>query len=205
MSIVLEDLDLPHWITTYTGRRFRIWKPDPEMIDLRDISAGLSKICRFGGQIDWFYSVAEHSLNVYRLCAPLMHDPEFQFACLLHDAAEAYLGDWPTPIKKMMVAAGFPIDVIEAQILESVWERFGISVSAETWDQVMVNDRQMLSREARRLVPAVDDWESPVDRLSIGWTEFVMSQPLRFLDPETARREFETSAMELLGQIRDVR
>ena len=205
MSIVLEDLDLPHWITTYTGRKFRLWDPDPEMIDLRDISAGLSKICRFAGQIDRFYSVAEHSLNVWRLCEPLNPDPNTQIACLLHDAAEAYIGDLPTPLKRLLADAGFPIDLLEDRILAAVWRRFGIEMNADLWDQVMRHDRQMLAREVRRLVPAAIDWESPIDRLSVGWEEFARWNSIRFLDPETARMEFERTAMELLGQMRDSR
>lgn len=205
-SILLESLDLPHCITTYTGRKFRLWKPDPEMIDLRDISAGLSKNCRFSGQIDRFYSVAEHSMNVMDLAFKENEDdPTFQLACLLHDAAEAYIGDIATPFKKMLTAAGFPVDVLESQILDAVWQRFGIDVDPDLWERVMRHDRQALAREVRVLMPAADYLGSPIERLSIPWKEFVDFNRLHFWTPRVARNCFETAAMELLGQIRDSR
>lgn len=71
--------------------------PDPDQIDIEDIAHGLSHICRWVGHTRQFYSVAEHSL----LCCNCA-DPEHALEALLHDAAEAYVGDVSTPLKAML-------------------------------------------------------------------------------------------------------
>jgi hypothetical protein len=44
-------------ILTSTGKWFDILKPDPSLIDLRDIASALSKLCRFGGHCKQFYRI----------------------------------------------------------------------------------------------------------------------------------------------------
>ncbi|NIR14780.1 MAG: HD family hydrolase, partial [Desulfobacterales bacterium] len=85
-----------HWFQTYSGKIFSPKKPGPEQICIEDIAQSLSMICRFNGHISEFYSVAQHSVLVSRLV------PEgFELEGLLHDATEAYVGDMPSPIKRM--------------------------------------------------------------------------------------------------------
>jgi len=84
-------------MTTFTGKQIDILHPTPNDIDIRDIAHGLSLLCRFSGQCDEFYSVAEHSL----LASSLVDNVKNKKAALLHDAAEAYIGDLITPVKKI--------------------------------------------------------------------------------------------------------
>lgn len=86
---------MSNWLGTNSGKVIDLSHPDPSQIDIADIADGLSKICRFNGQIKQFYSVAEHSLNVMS-----MLPTQYQLVGLLHDAAEAYLCDIPTPLKR---------------------------------------------------------------------------------------------------------
>lgn len=96
-----------YWMQTFTGRKVDVQDPDPSMVDIEDIAHSLSMVCRFGGHCRNFYSVAEHSLLVEFLGSirPVQGKlvaagtPQFQLACLLHDAAEAYIGDIVTPVK----------------------------------------------------------------------------------------------------------
>lgn len=48
------------WMQTYTGRRFYPLDPRSDEIDPADIAHALSLLCRYGGHVDRFYSVAEH-------------------------------------------------------------------------------------------------------------------------------------------------
>ena len=85
------------WFLTSTGRRFVPQLPAASKIDIEDIAHALSQLCRFGGHCCEFYSVAQHSVIV-----SLNVPPEHRFAALMHDAAEAYLGDVIQPIKRLL-------------------------------------------------------------------------------------------------------
>ena len=50
-------------IRTYTGIMFDPLNPDPDLINLGDISHALSLLCRANGHFRNFYSVAQHSVN----------------------------------------------------------------------------------------------------------------------------------------------
>jgi 5'-deoxynucleotidase YfbR-like HD superfamily hydrolase len=84
-------------ILTSTGRLLDVFNPQPRDLDIRDIAAGLSKACRYAGQIPngIFYSVAQHSILVSRR----FEGAYTRMTALLHDAEEAYLGDLCSPIK----------------------------------------------------------------------------------------------------------
>ena len=71
-------------ISTRSGRRLYLHNPNPSQILIDDIAHGLAHQCRFNGQTNQFYSVAQHSVMVSSIL-PL----ELKLAGLLHDAAEA--------------------------------------------------------------------------------------------------------------------
>ena len=83
-----------NWFLTYTGKMFYPLDPQPEDICIEDIAHALSNLCRFGGHSTRFYSVAQHSLHVSKLCAD-----EHKLIGLMHDASEAYVGDMVRPLK----------------------------------------------------------------------------------------------------------
>lgn len=93
-------------ILTFTGRTFDLLNPDPTSICIEDIAHALSLKCRWGGHTSRFYSVAEHSLNVMSRVSD-----KAKFEALLHDAAEAYLGDIASPFKDYLgVCGGHDLD-----------------------------------------------------------------------------------------------
>lgn len=79
---------------TKTGKIVNLLHPTEDVIDIRDIASALSKICRFGGHVNQFYSVAQHCVLV-----AAMAPENIKKEALLHDAAEAYLGDVIKPLK----------------------------------------------------------------------------------------------------------
>lgn len=134
------------WMQTYTGRRFYPLDPRPEEIDPVDIAHALSLLCRYGGHVDRFYSVAEHCLLMSWAVAP-----ENALAALLHDATEAYVCDVPRPLKRQLV--GY------ADIEDSVWlaivGRFGVptllpAAVKEADNRILLTERNALMHRAER-------------------------------------------------------
>src|SRR5438128_12538670 len=81
------------WMQTYTGRAFYPLDPRLDDICIEDIAHALSMLCRYGGQCQEFYSVAEHSvLMSYAV------NPQHALWALLHDATESYMGDLIRPL-----------------------------------------------------------------------------------------------------------
>jgi 5'-deoxynucleotidase YfbR-like HD superfamily hydrolase len=105
------------YISTFKGNRFYPDEPRIDGIDIEDIAHGLAYQCRFNGQTAVFYSVAQHSLMVASLLPPAL-----QKAALLHDAAEAYLGDVVKPLKRLLPA----FSRIEAGVTDLIAQAFGV-------------------------------------------------------------------------------
>lgn len=132
-----------NWIQTYTGRQFFPADPQPEDIDIIDISHALSNMCRFTGHTKDFYSVAEHCERASRLAKP-----GFEFAALIHDASEAYLVDVPAPIKPYL--KGYK--EIEERLQRVIELRFGLEPGILESPEVKRVDMIMLASEKRDLM-----------------------------------------------------
>ena len=84
-------------IRIHSGKRFFFLEPERNIITIEDIAWGLSGNMRFNGQGDHEIRIAEHCINVSRLVE--QEAPEYALCGLMHDAAEAFLGDMTTPQK----------------------------------------------------------------------------------------------------------
>jgi hypothetical protein len=111
------------YITTYTGLRFYFSAPGAEMISIDDIAHALSMICHFGGHTAQFFSVAQHSVLVRRASQTLGYTRSFQQWALLHDAAEAYIGDMTRPLKYLLPQ----YKEIEHRVMQVIAERFDLA------------------------------------------------------------------------------
>lgn len=113
-------LDYPvNGIRTYTGLVFDLSDIKTEAICIEDIAHALSQICRFAGHTSKFFSVAEHCIRVADLL-PM----EQKLEGLLHDASEAYIGDMPSPFKRIMPE----YRIYEANIMAKVAEKFELNL-----------------------------------------------------------------------------
>ncbi|WP_109372912.1 hypothetical protein [Proteus genomosp. 6] len=128
------------YIATATNKHFYYLDVRIEDIDIQDIASGLANECRFNGQIDNFYSVAQHSVYVSYLVAP-----EYALEALLHDASEAYIKDLPSPLKKLLPE----YKLIELRVEKMIRKKFGLPESKS--DAVHFADLMMLATEKRDL------------------------------------------------------
>lgn len=131
------------YISTFLGNRFWPTEPRIDRIDIEDIAHGLAYQCRFNGQTSAFYSVAQHSIMVASILPPRLHK-----AALLHDAAEAYLGDIVKPLKHLL--PGFAD--IEAGVTRLIAQAFQVDFDT---DHAAIKHADMvaLATEKRDLMP----------------------------------------------------
>ena len=122
------------------------------------IAHALSLMCRGGGHLKYFYSVAQHSLNCAAEAKARGWSERLQLACLLHDASEAYLSDIIRPVKANLT--GYL--EIESRIMEKILEKFNLSDLTEEerrmWKQI---DDEMLYYELKNLMSGEEDLAAP--------------------------------------------
>jgi hypothetical protein len=163
------------FMQTFTGRKFWPMEPLPGDIDIRDIAHALANTCRYAGHCLVFYSVAEHSVLMSEKASP-----KNRLAALLHDAAEAYLCDVPSPLKPYLTN----YQAIEQRLNECVAERFGIPFPFP--DEIHALDSAILADERAQLMAPMTDvenkeWGAPLPPLGVEFPKW---------PPAIAERQF---------------
>ncbi len=139
------------FIQTHSGIRVPLLDPKPEHILIEDIGWALSMQCRYAGHCKQFYSVAEHSMLVADICPPGL-----KFEALLHDAAEAYILDLPSPLKALL--QGYK--AIEYKFEVAIREAFGLGEELRLRKSVIKDaDYIAMATEVRLLMRGAEDWE----------------------------------------------
>ena len=169
-------IQLSHGIRLLSGSLFDYNAPHETDVQIEDIAAPLSKICRFAGHIPNFYSVAQHAVNVSRIVPP-----EHAFTALMHDTAEAFTNDLPTPLKAAIPAFKELEDRIEAAMAQ----RFGFEYPLP--DAVKLADLQMLAIEKHYIKQDHSHW-SVLE--GVEWEHLVGEVNLAPLSPWNAMDEF---------------
>ena len=140
--------------------------PDPATFDLPSICRALARKPRYGGFIENTVSVGQHTLLAVHLAEYHVHlTKEFQSGMwdsdwfvaqvLLHDFAEAYIGDVPKPIKHMPECAG--IVEVESRLYHAICARWNAPrndvqavTKREAWPLMHKIDFQALNIEVLR-------------------------------------------------------
>lgn len=143
------------------GKLVRIWPfdPRPEDIFVCSIARGAAGESRFVNQTLGFWPVASHSVE----CSFVPHadgttkTPEEQFECLMHDASEAILRDFPRPVKKSPEMETYRR--VEHGLMATAAKRF--RMAEEFWKKPHVKDADMLVyRTEVRDLRQPRSWES---------------------------------------------
>lgn len=175
------------WMQVASGRPFWPLDPRADEVHLDDIAHGLSMLCRFGGHVKKFYSVAEHSV----WCS-LIVPPEHALQALMHDATEAYCVDIPRPLKRGLSNYA----EIEAAIWTATCERFGLV--HDLHPSVKAADNAMCLAEAAQLMTRPEiDWSAtgePADVKVECWSPDDAKQ--RFLERYAALTAKRPAGME---------
>ncbi len=132
-------------IRTFSGKTFWPLEPRAADVDMVDIAHALANLCRYVGHTRRFYSVAQHSVLVADVVGP----PHRAWG-LLHDAAEAYLGDMAATVKVADAPLGAAYRAVEESVTRAIAERFGLAWPEP--DDVVVADRALLVAEFRDLM-----------------------------------------------------
>lgn len=138
-----------NFIMTYSRVLMDPLNARPEQILIEDIAHSLSQMTRANGHYKQFYSVAQHCLNCAREAQSRGFTRRLQLACLLHDAAEAYIADIPRPVKHRL--SGFA--EIEDNILGVILQRFSLAdLTDDEWEAVKSVDDALLHAEFEALM-----------------------------------------------------
>ncbi len=156
------------YIITYTGKKFSLVDPQPEDICIEDIAHHLSLLCRYNGACTHFYSVAQHCV--------LMKErvPEHPAQALLHDAGEAYTGDFSSPLKAVIEQlTRNHFREFLAKIDRAIFDKFNISLpcapeikKADTqlfvdeWFHLMHGDSKRSFNGGGQITKKIDLWSS---------------------------------------------
>lgn len=169
-NVIAVRIDVGPSIMLQSGAWFDFAAPHSSPFTIEDIAHGLANICRYSGQCSRFYSVAEHSLLVSDTAVG------FEFEALMHDSAEAFLGDITRPLKQMLPE----YKRIEGEVEQAIFSRFGIESPLPRG--VKQADLRVLAAEQRQIMPrGTDDWLRGQD---------VIPAPVavRHMSPEDAKR-----------------
>ena len=149
-------------LETVSGRKVDVTNPDPSSIVIEDIAWALSRMPRFSGHSIPYtpYSVAQHCVQVARDLAP--HGPRIQMYGLLHDAAEAYINDLPSPVKHIPEIHAV-IKKLEDSLMFTIYTALDIQPPTEEEEQIVkISDKIQQAVEAYNFMYSRGhDWNLP--------------------------------------------
>lgn len=146
------------FIKTHSRTLFYPLSPSPSTILLEDIVYSLARQCRFTGHPDFQYTVGQHSVLVARAVRDLGGTEEEQYAGLMHDTPETYLGDVARPIKSLLRGYAEMEDIVARAIARKFKVRY-------PWPPIVKEvDVRLCVNEGNMLMGGTHDWKKPVPK-----------------------------------------
>jgi uncharacterized protein len=126
-----------------SGRYVDLMNLTVDQISLLDLVGPVSRICRYGGHVNRFYSVAQHSV-LLSYAVPL----HLAKAAVLHDLVEGYVMDCPRPYKHLAPALVEIEDTIGAMIFEAMGVDYGLMKELRDYDvSICIDEMKVLCTE----------------------------------------------------------
>lgn len=176
-------------MTTSTGMNINLLSVKPEDIFMADIAISLSRQARYLGHTSEFYSVAQHSVIVSKALPDGL-----KLWGLLHDAAEAYVGDIIHPIKKALPL----FRAIEDSITSAIAEHFQLDGDKIPEDVKAVDTIAALT-ERRDLLHENSNQDPGWSTMASGLTPFTLPKIVP-LQPKEAEDLFIRELKTLLAK-----
>ena len=145
---------------TISGKAIDFLDIDEENLDIHDIAHALHQINRFNGHASRPYSVLSHSM-----CASILMPEGKKMEGLLHDAAEAYIGDITTPAKAMWP----DISLYENKLLAKILRKYDVRAECNVIKEIYRKSPVMRQVDMR-----------------LGYGEHEVLRPLCVGDPDNA-------------------
>lgn len=115
--------------------------PNVDHVKIQFVARVLSKIPRFGGDIDWPYPVAAHCITL----SHMVKEPDAQKGALMHDTSESLIGDMPRPWKRWL---GNSVYQLESTLDQLFSAHFNYSTKfPEIWrwdDEILYVEQKLL-------------------------------------------------------------
>lgn len=102
------------WKALPSGRAIDLLNPSEYTFTITEVNELLSKVRRFNG---YGITVAQHSVIVAETILKITSNPYLAMMGLLHDTAEAYIGDISTPVKQVL---GDKLSQLETSIQSAI-------------------------------------------------------------------------------------
>lgn len=167
------------WISLLSGAKFNYNRPEESDVTIEDLASALSNICRFAGHLPRFYSVAQHLVNTSHIVSP-----DIAFTGLMHDTAEAFTNDLPTPLKW-----AFPIfKELEVKTEKAMSDKFGFIYPYP--DEIKEADTIMLMLEKYYVKEDSSIWPNYEKYTKAVVKPYLDKVDLESWQPRRARREF---------------
>lgn len=171
------------WLQTNGGQAFDLLAPDPGVVSIEEIAHALAHQCRYNGHVRHHYSVAEHCVLVSQWLEARHGVRQLAAGGLLHDAAEAYIGDLAAPVKLALPPPALDAwRAIEEGVEGAICSALGVGQAWLHDPRVKEADtRLLLDERAELMAPPPRPW--PIARPPLGVR-------IEAYAPEEARRQF---------------
>lgn len=150
------------YLETVSGRKVDVSNPDPSTIVIEDIAWALSRMPRFSGHSIPYvpYSVAQHCIRVAEELKP--YGKLMQMHGLLHDAAEAYINDLPSPVKHIPEIHTV-IKQLEDRLMAAIYKSLSLTLPTDNEEKIIkIADKNQQAVEAYNFMYSRgSDWNLP--------------------------------------------